>query len=150
MKHVFCAGNLLDSKAQVLINTVNCEGVMGKGLALQFKEAYPQMFFSYKEFCAKGNMSPGNFHAWKIPNTNPQRYIVNLPTKIKWRNPSQYEWIEKALSSFEHWCWLHQIKDVAMPPLGCGNGGLDKKIVTKMILGSFVTNNDIELKLYGF
>ncbi len=94
MKHVFCAGNLLDSKAQVLINTVNCEGVMGKGIALQFKEAYAQMFFSYREFCAKGNMQPGNFHAWKIPNTNPQRYVFNFPTKIKWRNPSEYDWIE--------------------------------------------------------
>ena len=115
--------NLLDSKADVLINPVNCEGVMGKGLALEFKRKYPEMFVQYKQFCTDKILETGWLHWW-FDDKNRQ-YIVNFPTKDKWRKPSKLEYIESGLYRFSKDCEiLGFIQSAAFPRLGCGAGGL--------------------------
>jgi O-acetyl-ADP-ribose deacetylase (regulator of RNase III) len=128
----YVKGDLLKSKCEALVNTVNCVGVMGKGIALQFKREYPEMFQNYKEACARHEVQIGKLHTY---GENP--LIINFPTKIHWRNPSQYEWIRSGLSALGALVVAQSIKSVAIPPLGCGNGGLDWEIVKSYIKNAF-------------
>ena len=127
----FTTGNIFETKADILVNTVNCVGVMGKGIALAFKNTYPEMFEEYKQVCHIG-LRPGTLHVWK--RKEPKAWVINFPTKDDWRNNSRYEYIEEGLKSLK--AYLSDIGKltIAVPPLGCGYGGLDWAKVKEMII----------------
>lgn len=113
--------SLLESSAQTLVNTVNCVGVMGKGLAHAFKEREPRMFDAYRAICDRGALSPGKLWLWRGANN----WVLNFPTKKHWRHPSKIEWIEAGLEKFVAAHREQGICEISFPLLGCGNGGLD-------------------------
>ncbi len=113
---------IFESPAQTLVNTINCVGVMGKGLALEFKNRYPAMFDKYKSFCDKGVFKPGVLWIYKAEDG---KWVLNFPTKIDWRNPSEMSYIEEGLKKFVE-IWKEKgITSIAFPLLGCNNGGLN-------------------------
>lgn len=114
-------GNLFDSTAQTIVNPVNTVGVMGAGLALQFKEMYPDMFSSYVGHCKSGALAIGKLYLYRADH----EWILNFPTKQDWRQPSRIEWIEAGLKKFVETYERQGITSIAFPKLGCGNGGLD-------------------------
>ena len=137
----FVNGNIFDVDVDLYVNTVNCVGVMGKGLALQFKNKYPRMYEDYKNMCDNNEIYIGCCTKWyDILNS---KMIVNFPTKIHWRDPSKYEYIEKGL------LWLVEyVKNstcsMAIPALGCSEGGLDW-IKVKALINKYLSKleNDI-------
>lgn len=130
----FIKGDMLQAKTQALVNTVNTVGVMGKGIALQFKEAFPYNNSIYIEACRKKELVPGKLlGVWDENLLLGRKYIINFPTKTHWRQPSKYEYIEKGLIALKDLLLKEGIQSVALPPLGCGNGGLDWNVVRSMI-----------------
>lgn len=121
--------NLFDSPAQTLVNTVNVVGVMGKGIALQFKERYPEMFKAYKKLCDSRSLDVGKLHLWRASD----HWVLNFPTKTTWRQPSKLEYIEAGLETFARSYKQMGISSVSFPPLGCGNGNLDWADVRPMM-----------------
>ena len=114
-------GNIFDSKCSTLVNTVNCVGVMGKGIALDFKKKYPSMFDEYQKLCKDGRVKPGQPYLYRdLTGTS----IINFPTKDNWRSPSKFSYITKGLEWFRQSYRELGITSIAFPPLGCGNGGL--------------------------
>lgn len=113
-------GNLFESPAQTLVNTVNTVGVMGKGIAKEFKRRYPEMFKRYREFCKNGELSTGKLYLYRTPN----KWVLNFPTKQHWRSPSRIEWIEQGLKKFVDSYDSQGVTSISFPQLGCGNGGL--------------------------
>ncbi|MCX6178277.1 MAG: macro domain-containing protein [Chlorobiales bacterium] len=122
-------GNILDAKVSALINTVNTVGVMGKGIALQFKNAFPQNFTVYTEAVKRKEIKTGEVQVVPVSSLNGVQYIINFPTKDHWRYPSKLEWITAGLHDLQKKIIAYHIESIALPPLGCGNGGLDWKIV---------------------
>ncbi|MEZ4300620.1 MAG: macro domain-containing protein [Polyangiaceae bacterium] len=116
----YVSSNLFDSPAQTLVNTVNVVGVMGKGIAAEFKRRYPDMFRRYAEHCKSGSLDIGKLYLYRTAN----KLILNFPTKKHWRNPSKLEYIDAGLKKFVDTYALHGIASVSFPQLGCGNGGL--------------------------
>lgn len=142
----YCVGNILESKAQALVNTVNTVGVMGKGLALQFKEAFPDNYNIYRRICKAGQLHPGQMLITEIGRLDcPNKYIVNFPTKTDWRKPSEYIYIKDGLKALRNEIEHRKISSIAIPPLGSRNGGLDWKIVKEMIVAEL---KDIECQIY--
>lgn len=140
------SGDFFDHDADIRINTVNCVGIMGAGVALEFKHRYPEMFLSYVEACKNNELAPGKPHLWEDNSLFAHCLIVNLPTKLHWRDPSEYEYIEKDL------VWLREFlleRDavVTLPALGCGHGGLDWSIVKPKIYHYL---NDVKAKVFLF
>ncbi|MBO4529519.1 MAG: macro domain-containing protein [Paludibacteraceae bacterium] len=130
----YVKGNLLESNAQALVNTVNTVGVMGKGIALQFKEAFPENFRVYYNACRKKELHVGNVLVVEDSNlTSGPKLIVNFPTKTHWRYPSEYSYIEQGLQSLRREIQTRHIQSIAIPPLGSHNGGLDWRQVKQMI-----------------
>lgn len=130
----YITGNILDSNAQALINTVNTVGVMGKGIALQFKKAYHNNYRNYTEACKRKEVKIGKLFVTKDSNlSSGEKYIINFPTKTDWRKPSEYSYIEAGLNDLINVLSEHNIKSVAIPPLGAGNGGLEWEKVKKII-----------------
>lgn len=117
---IYTTGDLLQSDAQALVNTVNCEGFMGKGIAYQFKLQYPDNFKEYQKACKNGSLRPGVL----LPYSERNKLIINFPTKDKWRNPSKIEYIESGLDALIELISKLRIESIAIPPLGSGNGGL--------------------------
>ncbi|MCD6512809.1 MAG: macro domain-containing protein [Thermoplasmata archaeon] len=136
--------NIFQSKADAIVNTVNCKGVMGKGLALQFKKKYPKMFKEYKKKCDKDEIKIGILDTYKAEDG---RLIINFPTKYDWRNKSRIEYIEAGLRYFVEHYKEWGIKSVAFPQLGCGEGGLEWNTVKK-IMEKYLSNLDIEIEIY--
>lgn len=130
-------GDLLLSEAQVLVNTVNCVGVMGKGIALQFKRAHPDMFRSYRKACLNGEVRPGKPHIYRAGH----KVIFNFPTKDHWRSPSEYEYIVLGLVALVSFLQNGNYTSIAVPPLGCGNGGLSWDVV-KVLLATAMEHVD--------
>ncbi|AYL94388.1 macro domain-containing protein [Mucilaginibacter celer] len=144
----FTIGNLLDSSAQALVNTVNTVGVMGKGIALQFKLAFPHNFEVYRQACLNGNLQTGQVLVVKDSNLLlGERLIINLPTKRHWKLPSAYEYIESGLIALAEYLQANPVQSLAMPALGCGNGGLDWKLVRPMI-GHYLGELDTDIWVY--
>ncbi|GAB4266246.1 type II toxin-antitoxin system antitoxin DNA ADP-ribosyl glycohydrolase DarG [Thermincola ferriacetica] len=138
----FVIGDILESEAECLVNTVNCEGYMGKGIAYQFKLRFPEMNKDYVEACKKGKLKIGSLHYFREKN----KTIVNFPTKNKWREKSKIEYIEKGLSELTKLLPELNIKSIAIPPLGCGNGGLswfDVKPIIVKYLSTFAGSIEI-------
>lgn len=113
-------GNLFESPAEALVNTVNCVGVMGKGIAYQFRRAFPAMYEDYQQRCKRGDIRPGSVTIFREKG----RLIVNFPTKRHWRGQSRLEDIEAGLQALRELIEKEGIQHIALPPLGCGNGGL--------------------------
>jgi O-acetyl-ADP-ribose deacetylase (regulator of RNase III) len=113
-------GDLLRDDADALVNTVYTAGIMGKGLALQFKKAWPDMYADYAAACARGEVELGRVHVWKTGS----RYILNFPTKDHWRSRSKLKDIESGLHDLVRFITEEKIRSIAVPPLGCGLGGL--------------------------
>jgi O-acetyl-ADP-ribose deacetylase (regulator of RNase III) len=125
------SGDLLQDDAQALVNPVNTAGVMGKGLALQFKRAFPANFTSYAEACADGRLRPGKVFAVPVDG---DRWVINFPTKRHWRSASRLEDIESGLDDLSRVLTELDVASVAVPPLGCGHGGLDWGAVHPLII----------------
>lgn len=139
--------NIFDLDTDALVNPVNLMGVMGKGLALQFKEKFPENFVMYKEWCAD---SPeiGSIFIWRENN----KCIINFPTKIHWKDPSKLEYIEESTETLADWIINvdkdFEVKKIAIPKVGCGLGGLDWKTVKPKIieiLNRYLKDTDIEV-----
>lgn len=118
-------GNMFESKCSTIVNTVNCVGVMGKGIALEFKKRYPEMFMEYVLKCDKGEVKPGVPYVYQ----NDKVSIVNFPTKDHWRSPSRLSYVIDGLNWFVENYEKYGIDSIAFPPLGCGNGGLTWNVV---------------------
>lgn len=132
MSVIFTEDNLFDVKADILVNTVNTVGVMGAGVALECKKRYPDMYYQYRMYCNQGLFDIGKL--WLFRKANPA--ILCFPTKKHWRNDSKYEYIEEGLDKFVSlWSTYNEqgYESIAFPPLGCGNGNLDFKIVRRML-----------------
>lgn len=121
---IYLKGNLLEAKTQALVNTVNTVGVMGKGIALQFKEAFPGNFRIYTTACKNKELVPGKLLVVKEQTFNGEKIIINFPTKTEWYQKSKYEYIEDGLKDLVNVIKAYKIESIAIPPLGCGNGGL--------------------------
>ena len=130
----FIKGNLFESDAQALVNTVNTEGVMGKGIALQFKEMYPENFRLYRDACKRHLVKVGQMFVTDESTLTGNKIIVNFPTKTTWRKPSEYSYIETGLRSLREVIVSRNIASIAIPPLGSNNGGLDWNVVKQMIV----------------
>jgi O-acetyl-ADP-ribose deacetylase (regulator of RNase III)/uncharacterized protein YwgA len=141
-------GNLLQAKTEAIVNTVNTVGVMGKGIALQFKEAFPENFKLYAQAVKRGEVVIGKMFVYRNAQLDGVRYIINFPTKEHWTRPSRYDYIEKGLQDLMQVIRQYSIKSIAIPPLGCGNGGLDWKVVRGLIEEALSPLPDLEVVLY--
>jgi len=130
-------GNLLDAPAEALVNTVNTVGVMGKGIALQFKHAFPDNFVIYERECKAGNVKPGRMLVVENHALSGPRFIINFPTKRHWRGRARLDDIESGLADLVNEVKNRGICSVAVPPLGCGNGGLEWQDVRPRIVNAF-------------
>jgi O-acetyl-ADP-ribose deacetylase (regulator of RNase III) len=142
-------GNLLQADAEALVNTVNCVGVMGKGIALQFKQAYPDMAKVYEAACERGEVQPGRVQVWETGLLQGPRFIINFPTKREWFRKSSYADIESGLVSLVAEVRRLGIRSIAVPPLGCGHGGLSWAKVRPMILGAFAPLPEVRVLLFS-
>ena len=145
-------GDILEADAQALVNSVNCMGVMGKGIALQFKQKFPQNFRRYEKVCKNDALKPGRVFVYDrgalFTSDQAQRYIVNFPTKTHWRLPSEIEYIEEGMRSLVDEIQQRDITSVAIPPLGCGNGGLEWPHVEAIIQQQMQAVPDTRVVLY--
>ncbi|WP_420442408.1 type II toxin-antitoxin system antitoxin DNA ADP-ribosyl glycohydrolase DarG [Candidatus Palauibacter sp.] len=144
----FKTGDLFAEEAEALVNTVNCVGVMGRGIALQFKRAFPSNFKAYAAQCKRGEMKPGRVFVFETGSGVPPRYIINFPSKRHWRGKSRLEDIESGLRSLVRELRARDIRSVAIPPLGSGLGGLDWSLVRTCILRAFEDLDDIEVVVF--
>ena len=129
----FTQGNLLEARAEALVNTVNTVGVMGKGIALMFKERFADNFRLYAAACKAKEVQTGRMFVTSVHELDGPRWIVNFPTKQHWRTPSRMEWVVEGLQSLRQFLIEHQVASVAIPPVGAGNGGLEWTNVRKEI-----------------
>lgn len=139
-------GDIFKADTEAVVNTVNCVGIMGKGIALQFREKYPSNYQSYKNACEAGQVNIGKMFVTKNGLLRPN-YIINFPTKKHWRGKSQIEYIEKGLDDLKSVLKAYNIKSVAIPPLGAGNGGLNWYIVKHLIITK-LDNLDIDILVF--
>jgi len=126
-------GNILDADAEALVNTVNTVGVMGKGIALQFRQAFPRNYEVYRRACEKGEVQPGRMLIVSTDRLENPRFIVNFPTKRHWKGKSRIDDIKEGLNALVHDVRRLGIQSIAIPPLGCGNGGLEWIVVKPII-----------------
>lgn len=141
-------GDLLKADVDALVNTVNTVGVMGKGIALQFRRAYPEMFDSYARACREGKVQVGQMHIWPTGTMDGPRFIVNFPTKKHWRAPSQLSWIDDGLTDLARVIAENEIRSIAVPPLGAGNGGLDWAQVRPRIESALAEIKGLDVRLF--
>jgi O-acetyl-ADP-ribose deacetylase (regulator of RNase III) len=141
-------GNLLEADADALVNTVNTVGIMGKGIALQFKKAYPDMFADYKRASDRGELQLGRVHVYRTGRMRP-RFILNFPTKKHWRSRSRLKDIESGLADLVRQIRALHIASIAVPPLGSGHGGLDWNDVRPLIVESLRQLPEVHVLLYA-
>lgn len=144
----FTKGNIFDSGCDALVNPVNCVGVMGKGLALQFKQRFPANFASYAAACRAGELSPGRMHVFDTGSPQP-RFIVNFPTKRHWRDASRLDDVANGLQALAAAIAANGIRSIAIPPLGCGLGGLPWCDVRTLILRHLQAIDHTDIVIYG-
>ncbi|MBI2569767.1 MAG: macro domain-containing protein [Candidatus Schekmanbacteria bacterium] len=141
-------GNLLEADVEALVNTVNCVGHMGKGIALQFKKGFPENFKAYQRACRAEEVRPGRMFVFPTGRMVNPRFIINFPTKRHWRGKSRIEDIADGLEDLVEVIRQHEISSVAVPPLGCGLGGLDWAEVRPLIEGAFAGLDDVQVTLF--
>jgi O-acetyl-ADP-ribose deacetylase (regulator of RNase III) len=143
-------GNLLVAPVDALVNTVNTKGIMGKGIALQFKQTFPAMFRDYEKACKAGDVRLGKVHVYDFGGvtTGGPRWIINFPTKGHWRERSRLADVEAALEDLVTTILRLGIRSIAIPPLGCGNGGLNWADVRPRIETAFINLPDVNVLLF--
>ncbi len=141
---LYVQGDLFQSPAQVLVNTVNTVGVMGKGVALQFKRHFPEMYAKYRDLCEKGDFNIGSLWLYKTPN----KWVLSFPTKRHWRQPSKLEYVESGIKKFVETYSRLGIHSIAFPPLGCGNGQLDFSTQVQPLMEKYLQPLPIEVFVY--
>jgi O-acetyl-ADP-ribose deacetylase (regulator of RNase III) len=144
----FTKGNLLEANVDALVNTVNTVGIMGKGVALMFKEAFPDNFKAYEKACKHKEIRVGKMFVTERHNFIGPKWIINFPTKQHWRNPSKIEWIEEGLEDLKRVIIENNIRSVAIPPLGSGNGGLEWGNVRPQIEAALGHVRDVQIVVY--
>jgi O-acetyl-ADP-ribose deacetylase (regulator of RNase III) len=142
-------GNLLNADVEALVNTVNTVGVMGKGVALQFKLAFPKNFSAYEAACRRGEVKIGRMFVFRTNTLQNPRFVINFPTKKHWRGKSRLEYVEAGLRSLIEVIRSERIHSVAVPPLGCGSGGLDWEQVKSRIEAAFAELPNVGVFLYA-
>lgn len=141
-------GDILREDAEALINTVNCVGVMGRGIALQFKNAFPENFKAYTKACKNNEVQPGRMFVYDTGQLTNPRYIINFPTKRHWRGESRMEDIDAGLKSLVDTIHKYNIRSIAIPPLGSGLGGLNWSIVKTRIVAALQSLSDVRVIIY--
>jgi len=141
-------GDILNAEAEALVNTVNRVGVMGRGIALQFRKAYPENFKAYAAACKAEEVQPGKMFVYELNRIVNPRFIINFPTKRHWRNKSRIEDIQTGLADLIDVVQQQQIGSIAIPPLGCGLGGLKWEEVRPLIIDAFQPLPTVEVLLY--
>lgn len=144
----YVTGDILEADVEAIVNTVNCEGVMGKGLALQVKKAMPSVFAKYKADCLAGKVRTGRMHVVVVKDQAFQ-YVINFPTKKEWRNNSKLSYIRDGLQDLRIWMETAEISSIAIPMLGCANGGLNWEDVCPMIVEEMEDFDDVDIYVYG-
>lgn len=144
----FIQANLLDAETQAIVNTVNTVGVMGKGLALMFKNRFPENFKAYEAACRRGEVEVGRMFVTASPELSGPRWIINFPTKEHWRNPSEMVWIVDGLKDLRAVIVEKGIRSIAIPPLGCGLGGLEWSAVLPEIESQLGDLTGVEVVIY--
>ena len=142
-------GDLFSANTEAVVNSVNCVGVMGRGIALQFKRAFPDNFAAYAAACKRGEVRPGSMFI--VPTgqlTNP-RYIVNFPTKRHWRGKSRQEDIEAGLAALVPEVRARGIRSIAIPPLGCNLGGLAWPVVRARMQAALEPLDDVAVVIFA-
>ncbi len=141
-------GDILKADAEALVNTVNCIGVMGRGIALQFKKAFPENFKAYKFACDKKKLHPGMMLIYDLNRFENPKYVINFPTKRHWKGKSKIEDIESGLDALVKEVSSRNIHSIAIPPLGCGLGGLKWEQIQPMIQNAFKALPNVQVLLY--
>ncbi len=141
-------GDILRAEAEALVNTVNCVGVMGRGIALQIKNAFPENFKAYAAACRNEEVQPGRMFVFETGQLTNPRYIINFPTKRHWRGKSRMEDIEAGLNALVDTVRQYNIRSIAIPPLGSGLGGLDWSEVKPRIVATLKPLADVRVLLY--
>jgi O-acetyl-ADP-ribose deacetylase (regulator of RNase III)/uncharacterized protein YwgA len=141
-------GDILKSDVEALVNTVNCVGVMGRGIAMQFKNAFPENYKAYKCYCDQKKLKPGQLFVYELGRFENPKYIINFPTKNHWRGKSRIEYIQSGLQTLTEELKKRNIHSVSIPPLGCGLGGLDWNEVRPIIEEAFSGLVDLNVFLY--
>lgn len=144
----YATGNILHSDAEALVNTVNCVGVMGRGVALQFKNSFPDNFKAYARACARKEVQPGRMFVFETGYLGNPKYIVNFPTKRHWRGKSRIEDIDSGLQALVAEIRERRIRSVALPPLGSGLGGLDWRVVRPRIDEALRPLDQVEVTVF--
>lgn len=143
-------GNLLEAPVEALVNTVNTVGVMGKGIALQFKQAFPKMYLAYEKACKSGRVHLGRMHVYDLGGlAGGPHWVINFPTKSHWQAASKISDVEAGLRDLADTIKKLRIKSIAVPPLGCGNGGLDWNVVRPRIEAALADIPDLRVLLYA-
>jgi O-acetyl-ADP-ribose deacetylase (regulator of RNase III) len=145
----YVGGDLLEANVEALVNTVNTVGVMGKGIALQFRQAFPENYKFYRKACEQGETVLGKMLVFKTEKLTNPRYIINFPTKQHWKGRSNIEDIRAGLDDLIEVVKSLSISSIALPPLGCGNGGLQWTEVRPLIESAFATLPDVKILLYA-
>ena len=142
------AGDILRADAEALVNTVNCVGVMGRGIALQFKKAFPENFAAYAAACRRCEVRPGRMLVHELGHFANPRYVINFPTKEHWRAKSKLEHIDEGLTALVAEARRLGLGSIAIPPLGCGLGGLRWDVVRPRIEAAFAAMPELRVSLY--
>lgn len=146
MSYIEKKGNIFNSKAMAVVNTVNCVGAMGKGIALDFKLRFPEMFKEYQRICFQHLLKPGQI----LPYTKSRPIILNFAIKDDWKDPSKIEWVEETLQKFVDNYKKLGISSVAFPWMGAMNGGIPIEIIKSLTRKYLSTLNDIDIEVYDF
>jgi O-acetyl-ADP-ribose deacetylase (regulator of RNase III) len=141
-------GDILAADVEALVNTVNCVGIMGRGVALQFKKAFPENFKAYEAACAEGSVQPGRMFVFETGTVTNPKYVINFPTKRHWRGKSRMEDIESGLKALVQEIQTRAIKSVALPPLGSGLGGLNWREVRARIEAALRRLEGVDIVVY--
>lgn len=141
-------GDILKAEAEALVNTVNCVGIMGRGIALQFRKAFPENFKAYEVACKLNQVKPGKMFIHDLNRLYNPRFIINFPTKRHWKGNSRVEDIKSGLADLIKVVQQHQIRSIAVPPLGCGLGGLDWEEIRPLIIEAFQVLPEVFVTLF--
>ncbi len=144
----YIRGNLLEANAEALVNTVNTVGVMGKGIALMFKQRFADNFQRYAVACKAGEVRTGKMFVTEVRELDGSRWVINFPTKQHWRAPSKMEWVVEGLRDLRRFLVENKVKSVAIPALGAGLGGLKWNEVRKEIELALADLKDVEILIY--
>lgn len=145
----YVSGDIFQSKCEAIVNPVNCIGVMGAGLALAFKERYPENFDAYKKACETKELHLSKSFFFELTSPENPKWIINFPTKQDWRNPSKIAWIRFGLLRLAKELVSRNIKSIAIPKLGCGKGGLEWDEVRPILESKLNSLPDVLIEIYA-